>query len=709
MIDLSGCPHETLMQFSNYCSNRNTTMPFTQLIDKSASCVFIGCISPLDSVLQLQQTLSYTSTIFEQLNHKNTEDSIESKSPLTPILQEDPEYLKSVIIKLSNEVNILRSNSLASSAQSSKHGSMFSSLSHSTSATLPDIAEDGKEHAVADLYRQIEELENQMTVTKERNEHVEHELSTMRNTNMELWDLSDKQTSMIDALELKLDQVQDKKVNDNIDINDIKRDMQELGIERHEIEGNLQVIESLVLKQDNETTKALEELMIMRQQFKQQRNSTYNNSSDSASLIRQRTRALENRVEELDSYIEKDHVHQNNQEETEKWKHTSFLQSAKASALEKKLITLEDELNIYRKTISEGDVSGLVANLEKHIMQLEREKMVLEDDFETSYETAINETEKVTQLANQQAHQIQQLEAALAETHQQFSDNQSIKHAFDALQKEYELLERTNQELIALKQQPPRQSIDRQSTTSIASVYKKRRAANRKSLEDKPQLMSWIQDKLDTASTVDVLQKVSNLADENIQLALWVDDLETQLMSQHHHLSQQVKTLECDVMNLTVLNNQLERQIEVPLRLSRSSVAMLRSRRDETSPSVHSDNSKYRSSTPNVPPPTEPPSQPLPPTPFVTEQYDNQLKSFKLQIEVAENETRANQTLIQKLETQIDAAESKQQEMQDQYINIQKDLEFERRQTQKAEKAHAILEKRLQDVMNNKKNKFLCF
>lgn len=709
MIDLSGCPHETLMQFSNYCSNRNTTMPFTQLIDKSASCVFIGCISPLDSVLQLQQTLSYTSTIFEQLNHKNTEDSIESKSPLTPIRQEDPEYLKSVIIKLSNEVNILRSNSLASSAQSSKHGSMFSSLSHSTSATLPDIAEDEKEHAVADLYRQIEELENQMTVTKERNEHVEHELSTMRNTNMELWDLSDKQTSMIDALELKLDQVQDKKVNDNIDIDDIKRDMQELGIERHEIEGNLQVIGSLVLKQDNETTKALEELMIMRQQFKQQRNSTYNSSSDSASLIRQRTRALENRVEELDSYIEKDHVHQNNQEETEKWKHTSFLQSAKASALEKKLITLEDELNVYRKTISEGDVSGLVANLEKHIMQLEREKMVLEDDFETSYEAAINETEKVTQLANQQAHQIQQLEAALAETHQQFSDNQSMKQAFDALQKKYALLERTNQELTALKQQPPRQSIDRQSTTSIASVYKKRRTANRKSLEDKPQLMSWIQDKLDTASTVDVLQKVSNLADENMQLALWVDDLETQLMSQHHHLSQQVKTLECDVMNLTVLNNQLERQIEVPLRLSRSSVAMLRSRRDETSPSVHSDNSKYRSSTPNVPPPTEPPSQPLPPTPFVTEQYDNQLKSFKLQIEVAENETRANQTLIQKLETQIDAAESKQQEMQDQYTNIQKDLEFERRQTQKAEKAHAILEKRLQDVMNNKKNKFLCF
>ena len=697
------------MQFSNYCSNRNTTVPFTQLIDKSAFCIFIGCISPLDSILQLQQTLNYTSTIFEQLNHKNNGYSIESKSPITPIFQEDPEYLKSVIVKLSNEVNVLRSNSLASSAQSSKHGSMFSSLSHSTSATLPDIAEDEKEHAVADLYRQIEELENQMTATKERNKHVEHELSTMRDTNMELWDLSDKQSLMIDALESKLEQVQDNKVNNSIDISDIKRDMQELSIERHEIEDNLQVIESLVLKQENETTKALEELMTMRQQFKQQQNSTYNNSSDSASLIRQRTRALENRVGELDSYIEKTHVHQNNQEETEKWKHASFLQSAKANALAKKLATLKDELNIYRKTIREGDVTALVANLEKHIMQLEREKMVLEDDFETSYEAAINETEKVTQLANQQAHQIQQLEAALADAHQQFSDDQSIKQAFDALQEEYVLLERTNQELITSKQQLPRQSIDRQSTKSITSVYRKRRTANRQSFEDKPQLMSWIQDKLNTTSTVDVLQRVSDLADENMQLALWVDDLETQLMSQHHHLSQQVKTLECDVMNLTVLNNQLERQVEIPPQPSRSSIAMLHLRRDEASSSVHSDVSKYRSSTPNLPPPTVPPSQPLPPTPSVMEQYDNQLKSFKLKIEVAENETRANQTLIQKLETQIDAAESKQQEMQDQYINIQKDLEFERRQTQKAEKAHAILEKRLQDVMNNKKNKFLCF
>ncbi|KAL0141873.1 hypothetical protein V8B55DRAFT_1492999, partial [Mucor lusitanicus] len=538
---------------------------------------------------------------------------------------------------------------------------------------------------VADLRRQIEHLQFQMTVTNERNQHVEHELVSMRTTQVELWSLSEKQSALIDVLESKLSQAAD-----------MKQDMRQLELERHEMEHTLQVVRDLALKQDKDTARALEEIARLHQQQQQSQSNTQT-SSNGNSLEQQRTRALENRVEELDSYIDKLQKQPHHLlEETERWRHTAQLQAAKINALEKKISSLEDELLTHQTALREGDTSGIVASLQDRIQRLQQEKMAVEDDFESSYEAAVNENDTLTQLANQQLFQIQQLQTALAESHQQVAEQQSIKQAYDALKKEYELMEKLNHELVAVNKQP-HSSASRHSSTSVASVYRKRRTPNRISVDEKPRLMSWMQEKLDTASTMDVLQKVSHLADENMQLALMVDDLETQIMSQRHHLSQQVKTLECDVMNLTVLNNQLERQIETPVRLSRSSAATTasthRTRREDTPLSEYS--GKHRSATPNVPPPTEPPNQPLPPTPPVSEQFDTQLRSYRIKLEMAENQER-----IQKLASDM---ENNQQDMQDQYTQIQKELDLERRQRQKAEQAHAILEKRLQD------NKFLCF
>ncbi|KAL9549646.1 hypothetical protein MBANPS3_005104 [Mucor bainieri] len=585
---------------------------------------------------------------------------------------------------------------------------MFTSLSASTHAALPHIVEDEGREAenallVTDLRRQMEHLQFQMTVTHERNQQLEHELVTLRTTSRDLWRLNDKQSALIDALESKLSQTAD-----------MKRELGQLEQERHAMENTLQEVRHLATKQDEDTARALEEMAVLqKQQEDNAHHNTNNDTNNGSSLDQQRTRALENRVEELDNYIDALQKHHTHPEEAKRWRHTAQLQTAKINALEKKLGSLQDELQTYHTALREGDTSGIVASLQDRIQRLQQEKMAVENDFESSFEAAVNENDTLTQLANQQLYQIQQ----------QLDEQQSIKQAYDALKKEYELVEKLNQELVAaaaaVQKQPhaarSNSSSSRQSGTSAASLYRKRRTPHRLSADEKPQLLSWMQEKLETACTMDVLQKVSHLADENMQLALMVDDLETQIMSQRHHLSQQAKTLECDVMNLTVLNSQLERQIESPVRHSRSSAATASTshglQREDTPASMLSDYSlllhKHRSTTPNVPPPTEPPSQPLPPTPPVSEQFDTQLRSYRIKLDMAETQVREQQERIQKLASDM---ENSQQELQDQHTKVQQELDLERRHRQKAEQAHAILEKRLQQVMSDsKKNKFLCF
>lgn len=572
----------------------------------------------------------------------------------------------------------------------------ITSAPHSAHAPLPDIVTEQDTSAlVADLNRHIKELQFQLTTTKEQSQHVEHELASMRTAHVNLWSLSDTQAALINALESKLKQAAD-----------MKRDMRQLELERHDMEGTLQVVRDLAVKQDRDTARALQKIAVLhrQQQYHSQGNAQTTSSNGNASLDQQRTRALENRVEELDSYIDTLQRHHTHDEETEKWRHTAQLQAAKIDALEKRTSSLKEQLVAHQTALRQGDTSGTIASLQDQIQRLQHEKTAVEEDFESSYEAAVNENDTLTQLANQQSYQIQQLQTALAESHQQLGEQQSIRQAYDALNREYRLMEKTNQQLVAVNRHA--------SLASTPSVYRKTRTSHRMSVDDKPQLMSWVQEKLETSCTVDVLQKVSHLADENRQLAHWVDDLERQIMSQRHHLSQQAKTLECDVMHLTVLNNQLERQAEVPARFSRSSAATHSTtthglRRDETPPStVCGDSIKHRSTTPNVPPPSDPPNQPLPPTPPASEQFDTQLYACRIKLEMAETHVKAHQERIQQLAS---AMENSQQEMQDQCKHIQKELDLERRQRQKAEQAHAILEKRLQDVMSDKKNKFLCF
>lgn len=216
---------------------------------------------------------------------------------------------------------------------------------------------------------------------------------------------------------------------------------------------------------------------------------------------------------------------------------------------------------------------------------------------------------------------------------------------------------------------------------------------------DQVQWLSWLEQ---TQSPAEVAATLAEMSLENAQLAASIDDLENQMSHQRHRLSHQLNLLESDMVKLTVANHQLERALDqhnsqqnssedviTPLRSesrqrkSRGSTnSNLSKKARDRSCSVGSEDvsqgSLKRSSAPSIPPPpTDPPSQPLPPVP------DSQ------------------QHTISQLETKLSAFESE-------VADLKRQLNQERELKQRAEKAHHILEKRLEES-HTQKNKFRCF
>ncbi|OAD81146.1 hypothetical protein PHYBLDRAFT_129610 [Phycomyces blakesleeanus NRRL 1555(-)] len=130
-----------------------------------------------------------------------------------------------------------------------------------------------------------------------------------------------------------------------------------------------------------------------------------------------------------------------------------------------------------------------------------------------------------------------------------------------------------------------------------------------------------------------------------------------------------------------------------------------------------------------------------------SEQYEKMLRSLQRKSHIAENDVKAHQEVISKLEAQLTRSESSMrdakkqldvlnrerqtyaleiQNLRTQVTQIQthqlssanhiaeerkaleSELEAEKRLKEKAEKARHILENRMEELMN-KKNKFMCF
>lgn len=923
IMDLTGCDHATLDLFAEICINNYTepampesieqkfspSSPIFKTLQSSSSLLIIACVSFLDNISQLEHTLSYISNIYEKTSYREDTTARRSTSLSATSLKnrssqnDDTEYLRRIILKLTNEINTLRHstssyhqrgrgslNTAISSSVSSenehgpRHVSMFSSVSNSTTMTIPDPIIEEKEHMlISDLNRQIEELENQITVTRERNTHVERELQDMRSTSTQdqLLLIQEKQACVIDQLEWKLNEME--QLNTDLyqklvtetensstmkqqlegDLQHIKRGMNNLGEDRVILDQVFHVVENMICKGDKDIYSALYELTYLKSHVQNQNDELVQKNKEIESLYHsnenvlqlksiktiddddssvnssdilfiQRTHALESRVEELDEYIEhirtqRDHFSDQLEEridETDKLQRAFALQTAKASGLQKKLAEMEDVLNSNRKMIREGDLSGLVGKLENDITRLEQEKLVDEQDFETSYENALNEIEMMTQRMRQQGQEVQRLESTVHKLNEQLNKTtnnyiQKEEELFD-LQNRFDIVQELNLEINhklqrvvsdRLQQQTlvdnsRKESISSNRTSSISSIsslrkkqhLQKRRISaasdHRRSLLidyqilDQKELLRWANEKIEDPieGRDEIIRKLAHMSNENAQFALWVGDLETQILSQRHHLAQDIKALECDVMNLTVLNNQLERELEqvspqpknksstmersksnsatekytssfnraspLPTRsatLNRSNTSsrgslnypslshkhnspkqqqqkkMYNNNSRENSDirvSVESDlprwtadsRSMNRSITPNqLPPPTEPPNDSLPPipvlprihsnnstsplpashqqqnhisinsvllsndrnsclsnssmtsnpgSPITMENYDHLIRNHLLKITVAENDIKTHQQVIYKLESRLAESETKIQEQQ---------------------------------------------
>jgi hypothetical protein len=845
-------------------------------LENSSFLVLIACVSHSDDTSRLEHALSYTSNIYEKTSYRS--DNFKRSSSLAASLtrhksinteNDDIEYLRRIISKLTNEVNTLRhhrnrvlsTSSASTSLSDARHASIFSSISSSTSMTIPEdhyhrdrdrgggVGPEEKV-VIADLNRQIEELENQITVTRERNTHVERDLRTNN-------EIQDKQSQIIDGLECKLNEMeqinhdlyhkitQETENNANIEkeFQVIQRGIEYLGGERHQLDQVLHVVENMVWKADQKNAQALHEMTTIKSQFEQELNKKdeeieelthqlrhnssnkimmLDSSAHSSDIVLPRTLALESRIEELDAYIEhireqRDHYSDQLEEridEADKLQHSFVMQAAKATNLEKKLADLEQELTFHRKMIRQGDISGLVKKLENEIQRLEQEKLADEQDFETSYEDALNEIKLLQQKMCQQEEKVGKLNDQLDETTNAYIQKEEelldLQGQFNTVQKlNLEIKNKMEKSLVASHQQDSSQrklSIISSVSSSLMMMRKQQQRSSEMDKQslltnyqpfDKNELLKWAQKRMDSGGRIEIIQKFAQMSDENAQLALWVGDLEGQILSERHHLTQEAKTLEYDVMNFTVINNQLERELEqlnrtagtgqgntaqsLPSRsaarnTSRGSASLPKSimhnnntdpldKRVSAATSIHSDFSgttKWnRSTTPNLPPPTEPPSNPLPPLPVLSytpnnnstsplppsqqkiiqspvrnssristassvDHYDHVLRSHKLKINVAENDLKAHQQVIHKLESQLALSEAKIQEQRQEIEGLldeqealqtlknkmamtSLELKNERALKLKAEKTHLILEKRLEDLLNNKKNKYRCF
>lgn len=892
ILDLSECNQTTLDLFADQCihsySNsssmtRKESKPVIPTIFKSIQnssfLLLIACVSHQDEVPQLEHTLSYASNIYEKTaGLYNKSDNNRRSSLTTPLAtkhnnksqqnnnDDDSEYLRRIIIKLTNEVNTLRhhrnrvlsTSSASTTVSDARHASMFSSISNSTSMTIPEEEENHKVCISAtDLKRQVEELENQVTVTRERNTHVERELITNH-------EIQEKQWQLIDGLEYKLNEMeqlnqdlQEKLLKENEttatmekEFESVQREMAHLGNERYQLDQVFNVMENRIQKRDQDNTQALQEITELKTQFEQELNKkneeieelTFQlrhnkpnsnkimmmagdssaNSSD-IMLTNPCTLALESKIEELDSYIEhirsqRDHYNDQLEEridEADKLQHAFVMQAAKAYTLEKRVADLEQELQANQLMVRQGDISGMVERLEQKIHRLEQEKLTDEQDFEISYEDALNEIETLQQKLRQQEEQVKTLNGQLDEKINAYIQKEEelldLTSQFNTVQKLNLEIKAKMESYLANRQQQQEQGTDRKlsnvsSSVSALALLKQRSSimdhrSRKQSLLanyqpiDQVELLKWAQEKMNTGETTEIIQKLAQLSDENAQLALWIGDLEGQVLSQRHHLSQEAKNLEVEVMNLTVVNNQLEREIEhlYTKANSRSSersslppptakrntnrgsctrklnkVDYLDVKRNSagTTASMNSDvsalrwstatnnNNNNRSTTPNVPPPAlDPPNYTPPPVPTLSYIPNNNstsplplaLQQQKVIVPPTRNSSRKsadssslvvgshneaaadnNNNKQQQLESQLAAYEAEIKQQRQEIENLLEEqetlhslknkvamthleLKNERALKQKAEKAHLILEKRLEDLMNNKKNKYRCF
>ncbi|KAI9304000.1 hypothetical protein BJ944DRAFT_182465 [Cunninghamella echinulata] len=179
-------------------SKRGSHVPYrdsklTRLLQDSlggnATTLMIACVSPIE--FNLSETLNTLHYANRARNIKNRSEKNEVEEWMTT---ENMELLRSIIAKLKNEVNLLKSATSTTSISPTTRNGLISISPNGFDDDEDDV--DDNDHYdteqllqqqrlhIADLQHQIEELDGQATVTHERNKVVEAELQRLRKLDM---------------------------------------------------------------------------------------------------------------------------------------------------------------------------------------------------------------------------------------------------------------------------------------------------------------------------------------------------------------------------------------------------------------------------------------------------------------------------------------------------------------------------------------------
>jgi chromosome segregation ATPase len=170
--------------------------------------LMIACVSPAE--INMTETANTIKYAYRARSIKNKAERNETEEWMT---NDNADHLRQIIVKLKGEIRTLKSSSsrstpspVSSSSPQSQSSfshrnvspsssisdsdpipSSYASTSATTNITMPDNSEcfdsnNDSAVVVSDLKRQIEELQNELTVTRERNNLVEKELRTSQET-----------------------------------------------------------------------------------------------------------------------------------------------------------------------------------------------------------------------------------------------------------------------------------------------------------------------------------------------------------------------------------------------------------------------------------------------------------------------------------------------------------------------------------------------
>jgi hypothetical protein len=625
ILDISGSPPNS---FPN------------DIFPKETSTTLLVSIGHLNDIYSIQHMLEVTS------NSKKISSKVDS-------------FLRQTILKTTQELYHDRSTSPVSSLgePDPKDHSTFSSISNYTHLTIPD---DG----ILDLNRQVEELQNQLITTRERNAHVEQELMVRHqaHTNLveHLMSVQCAQDELVGVLEENWQEAERRRAQLEDGLRNLIRDLDNLSLDRHQLTQMFSIVERRLFTNDRHTEKALEELELIKIDWRKQElikkldhngNNNRNEEVEQIELLRsQRDRFY--------------HQWKQHLQLSEKTQQALESQTARCTNLEQEKDELQKELNISRELLKEQDTSGMIQKLERELERIMDQKRAEKEEFETGYELALNEIKSMKTVIDQQTETITCLQSATRLLHQQLNDSTE------------------------------RNMARRNSGCSIVSTYGD---AN----------LAVIQEKIEQEEII------KRLSMENSNLKSVMANTESQMAIQR----QQIHTLERDIITLSTINSQRNSQHSVELcsrpRSARASSVSSHPRnkdRDSFDTVIPVDAGRP-SSTGVLPPPSNPPSQPIPPLPPTSPEPDRN----KTPISIREDSLAHLEIKIQQQQQEIDglleqqALSSKKLEMaQIEIEQRKKELEDETRRKVKAERAREILEKRMQDVMN-KKSKYLCF